>query len=230
MKPFSIALVFCFLSCQKSEKIVISEPKGIKPQKPSLEYLTDSLAIEGTMYTVIQGYPGSHNNLPLRILYKGDTIYTHPNFAGNGFEFEDVDRDSINDISLNQLSNVGGVKELIIFDRKTDTFREIKDFSDFPSSERLEGTKYFYSNHRMGCAGGMWGSELFYIDNFEAKSIARIFVVTCRDADYAMGVTIYKIEGKNERIMEQMVKVPAKYQNETAFFKDYWAKNYKRFE
>ncbi|MEL1244386.1 hypothetical protein AAEO56_08955 [Flavobacterium sp. DGU11] len=230
MKPFAITLLFCFLGCQKSEKIVINEPQQVKPQKPAPEYLVDSIAINGKMYTVMQGHPANNNNCPLCILHEGDTIYKHTNWAVNGFEFEDLDRDGNADIRLNQLSNVGGVKEWIMFDSKTGVFKEIKNFSEFPASKKLEDTKYFYSDHKMGCAGGMWGSELFYIDKFEVKPIGRIFIVTCRDADYAMGVTIYKIEGKNERKIEQMLKVPEKYMDETVFFKDYWLKNYKKFE
>ncbi|KOS06277.1 hypothetical protein AM493_09710 [Flavobacterium akiainvivens] len=231
MKLLPLLLLFLF-GCQKSDNVtVLDEPKMPELKKPNPEYLIDSLAIAGKMYTVVQGYPTGKNELPLSILYKGDTIYKHPQKAGNGFDFEDVDGNGIPEVMMNQLSNVGGVYECIMFDPKSQGFKEVKKFDEFPDSKKLPGTQYFYSDHHMGCAGGMWGSELFYIDNFEAKAIAGIFIVTCETADYVKGVTISKLSGNNETVIEQMDKVPEKYtQDYTGFFKEYWSGNYKKFE
>ncbi len=216
MKYLTLCLLSCVFSCRESEKVILQqhEAKASTAKKAKPDYLMDTLAIDGKTYTILQGYPG-YNNLPLRILYGRDTIYRHDDYSGNGFELKDLEGNGVLDVELNYISNIGGVKEWVVFDAKSGTFRNIKDFVAFPSSEKLAGTKYFYSDHRMGCAGGMWGSELFFIENFEAKAIARIFIVRCPDADYTHGVTIYKIGGKSEQIVEQMPEVPEKYQNDS---------------
>lgn len=242
MKPFlPLICALGFTACQKDNPISpvsiadsnVTDSVVTPVYKNSVDpqYLIDSVTVAGKMYKVVQGYPSGKNDLPLRILYEGDTIYRHSTKAYNGFEFEDIDGDGILDIKMNQLSNVGGAFELVMFDAKAQRFKEIKGFYEFTSTEKLPGTKYFYSDHRMGCAGGMWGSELFYIDNFEAKAVARIFIVTCQDADYAQGVTVYKIKGDSETIITQMDEVPEKYIYDYAgFFKEYWSGKYKKFE
>jgi hypothetical protein len=233
MKTLSLLLLLCFFGCQRSDSvIVLDDLPAPAPKKPRPEYLVDSFTIKGKMYRVVQQHPWAKNGLPLRVLYKGDTIYRHDTAAGNGFEFEDFNGDGVLDIRMDHLTNVGGSKEWIVFDPKAQRFKNIKGFFEFPATEKLPGTKYFYSDHRMGCAGGMWGSELFYIDNFEAKAIARIFIVTCEGADYAQGVTIFKINGNDETIVTQLDEVPEEYSSRdyAEYFSYYWSNNYKKFE
>lgn len=231
MKFLSLLLVLLF-GCQKSDNVIVLDELP-KPdhEKPRPEYLVDSLTVSGKTYRVVQGYPSGENMLPLSVVYSGDTLYKHSAKAPNGFHITDFDGNGILDIKMAQLSNVGGLCELVMFDPKSHTFKEVKHFTDFFSAEKLRGTKYFYSDHRMGCAGGMWGSELFYIDNFEAKAIARIFIVTCEGADYVQGVTIFKINGDTETIVTQLDEVPEEYVYDyPKFFKEYWSNNYKKFE
>jgi len=232
MKPLALFLLLCLLSCREQEKIMIIEPeaKAVTTVKDTPEYLADSLTISGKKYKIIQGFPTSKNHLNLSILHKGDTVYRHNNFSGNGFEFKDFDGNGTMDIELSYVTNIGGIKEWVVFDTTSKTFKEIRSFNKFPSSGKLAGTRYFYSDHNAGCGGGIWNSELFYIDDFKAKAVSRISIIRCRDADYTHGVTIHKIDGINERIVEQMVEVPEKFSSDSDFFSTYWAENYKRFE
>jgi len=117
-----------------------------------------------------------------------------------------------------------------MYDPKNKRFKNVEGFTDFPSPEKLDGTGYYYSDHKMGCAGGMWGSELFYIKNFKAVATARIYIVTCHKEDYETGVFIYDIQGKKEKLTARLKSVPLKYNDDSDYFMDYWGKNYKKFE
>jgi hypothetical protein len=103
------------------------------------EFLRDTLKIGNNSFTVIQKSPRSESEMNLTILNSnGDTIYIHDTYATNGFEFEDFDNDGVLDIRLNQVTNVGGVSELIMYDKTNSTFKPIVNFDNFPEPTKVE--------------------------------------------------------------------------------------------
>ena len=75
---------------------------------------------------------------------KGDTLITKSDYY-NDYEFKDFNKDGHPDIILHQSGNTPGVLDLFLFLPARETFREVKQFRDFPDPKQINGTKYYYS-------------------------------------------------------------------------------------
>lgn len=194
------------------------------------EYRSDTLKIGNNFFTVIQKNPSSKNEMNLTILNsKNDTIYCHDNYATNGFEFEDFDNDGVLDIRLYQITNVGGISELIMYDNKNSTFKPIINFDNFPEPTKIKNINLWYSYHRSGCADINWGSELFKIVDFKAIKIGKIEGRGC-EGETENGIFAYKINGEKETKVYSEKRESGYYSDKWDFIEKYWNKNYKQFK
>jgi hypothetical protein len=231
---FCVSIIGCNNQSADSKKnansdlILNSISKNDSIRKSRL--LIDTLTIEGKDYIVFQSYPGRDTSCPLTIIDNlRDTIYIHHNYATNGFEFEDFDNDGTLDIRMYQLSNIGGVSELIMFDKTSKSFREIMNFTDFAEPKKIENTKYWYSYQRSGCADVNWESRLFKIENFKAVEIGRLDAIFC-DYELNKGIFIFKISRDKKIKIHFENKLPEKYADRYLYIQDYWTNNYRKFE
>ena len=72
------------------------------------------------------------------------------------------------------------------------------NFSDFPAATPINGSGYYYSYYRNGCADNAWGSHLFRIEKDTAIKVAHIKGDGCGIKD---GIFIYRVrQAKNEMI------------------------------
>lgn len=173
-------------------------------------------------------------------LYKKDTLYViannvdtivkapelHPNF-----EFADFNNDGYKDIRINYLSNVPAVQDLLLFDKKNNTFKLVENFSAYPDPKAIPGSKYYYSYHRSGCADMNWDSDLFFIKDFKTTRIGNISAYECENSDTTDGIYIYKIKGLQRSFVNtKPISVIYSYQDHKwGFIKSYWLKHYKKF-
>ena len=206
MKKVILFLILLrFISCKdkteilvnskiKNHEIELKKKQIILKQKTEIyPCIKDTLKIDNSFYFVIQDDPRSETNRNLVILNdKSDTIYKHNDFATNGFEFEDFDNDGTLDIRLYQISNVGGLSELIMFDKNSKEFKNVENFTRFFEPTKPKKTKLWYSYHRSGCADINWDSDLFYIHNFKAIRIGNISGRGC-EGEPKNGIFINKI-------------------------------------
>ena len=65
------------------------------------------------------------------------------------WQFKDFNKDGYNDIYLDRGGNTPERFDLLVYVPTTKSFRQIKDFENFPAPENISGTKYFYSYHKM---------------------------------------------------------------------------------
>ena len=158
----------------------------------------------------------------------GDTILKEADLFQN-FEFKDFNGDGNNDLMINYISNIP-IKDLFLFDIETMKFRKVKDFSEYPESEPITGTKYYYYYHRSGCADMNWDSDLFYIDQFSTYRIGNISGRQC-DGD-KFGIYINRIDGDSMKLIETLpIETIDNYpDNKRGLIKKYWEKNYNRFD
>ena len=215
----------------KKNKIEVNKIKNVLNKKEVIySIIKDTLKIDKSFYFVIQDDPRSEINRNLVILNdKSDTIYKHDGFASNGFEFEDFDKDGTLDIRLNQISNTGGLSELIIFDKKTKEFRNVEDFTRFFEPTKLKKTKLWYSYHRSGCADINWDSDLFYIQNFKAVRIGNISGKGCEN-EPKNGIFINKIIGDKKVLIKEIIREEGYYGDKWEFIEKYWNENFKKFK
>ena len=217
-----ISLVF-LLSCQNKEARKDRKEESINNVQKVLD--SSIVIIDNIKYKV---YLSLDKDLFV-LNEKNDTIYKHPKRATNGFEITDYNEDGYKDILINQISNVGGLHELVFYEKKSGQFIAVENFTEFPSSEKIQGTKYYYSFHRSGCADANWDSDLFYIENYKAIKIGNISGRECETEEHKR-IFINKVIGGKE-ILKETVSVDEKKQlDKWDLIKKYWIANYKNFE
>jgi hypothetical protein len=240
----SLILLFLSISCHQNKEVskVIKESnskpiKIVAERKLDTTYETyplviDTLKIGLQKFIVIQKDPRNDddNEMNLTILNsQKDTIYVHDTYATNGFNFEDFDNNGILDIRLEQITNVGGVSELIFYDKDKKIFKAVEDFSNYPNPIKVKNTKYWYSYHRSGCADINWGSELFKIENFKVIKIGEIEGIGCEE-EKENGIFIYKTKGDSRKRILSEKREPGYYADKWDYIENYWNKNFKKFE
>jgi hypothetical protein len=157
-----------------------------------------------------------------------DTILNLPSEDFVGFEFKDFNKDGFKDIYLEWGGNMPDRYSVYVFVSSTGTFKELYNFSDFPAAASIEGTKYYYSYYRAGCADNAWGSHLFYIKDYKAIKVGNIKGEGCGIKD---GIYIYKVSGEKKNLVKTLpLNMIEKYKDfKWGFIKQFWTKNYSRF-
>jgi hypothetical protein len=231
---FSLFVISCSNQSTKNDKFIqadlipnnTSENDSLKDSK----LLVDTLTIEGIDYIVFQSYPGRDTSCNLTIINrKNDTVYIHRNYATNGFELEDFDNDGILDIRMYQLSNIGGISELIMFNKASKSFQEVLNFIDFADPKKIKNSAFWYSYQRAGCADVNWESKLFKIVDFRAIEVGEINGIFC-EHEPKKGIFIYRITGKQKSLIHSENKWLEKFRDRWVYMEDFWTKNYKKFE
>ena len=214
MKKFNfILLFFAYSFCLGQNKI-----------DTTILY-SESTIINGEKYF---GYSKTNDTLYVenskgKIIFKQESYYA--------FEFVDFNGDSLDDIVIHYMGNTPEVQDLYLFDFAKKNFVFVNNLSDFPAPIKIQGTKYYYSYHKSGCADMNWGSDLFYIDNFKTILIGNISGRQCNDRDKKDGVYISKISKQNKVLLQTLpTSILAKYTDyKWGFIAEYWKKNYKKF-
>ncbi|WP_130733620.1 hypothetical protein [Flavobacterium sp. J27] len=156
-----------------------------------------------------------------------DTLYKH-NGLTSGYEIKDFNEDGFMDIQIDYITNVPGINDILLFDTINLNFRLVKDFDYYPYAIKIQGTEYYYSYHRAGCADLNWESDLFYIQNFECFKIGNISGRGC-DGEERNGIIISKIKGNKKMELEYIKRDVGYYGDKWESIDNYWKKNYKKF-
>jgi hypothetical protein len=187
--------------------------------------LSDTATIDGTYYSAY--------------LRTNDTVYINDDrgnvvFKLNGYGYEllftDFDHDGFKDLVVRHLGNIPGILDLVKYDGDQKRFSFV-DFKLYPDAQWIEGTKYYYSYHRSGCADNYWESDLFYIQDFEIVRIGNITGKNCDGVEEEKGIFIFRIENNLSIYVETK---PLSALNDYpdykwGFIRDYWTKNLRRF-
>jgi hypothetical protein len=189
--------------------------------------MTDSATIYGEKYRAIY-----RTDEFLYILDSKDIILFRSRDYYPDFEFVDFDKDGLKELMINYLSNIPAIKDLIKFDINSKMFIPIEKFDEYPDPKSINGTKYFYSYHRSGCADMNWDSDLFYIENFKTIKIGSIAGRECEDMDEKDGIYIYKIVGDTKVNIKTLPigTINEFKDNKWGFIMNYWSRNYQYFE
>lgn len=194
--------------------------------KTGIKLLVDTLQIYSEIFIVAQSYPGKNPQVNLFILNEdGDTVYKHPHIAGNGFSLQDFDKNGVLDIRMFQLSNVGGISELICYDKSANEFIEVKGFENYPQPKQLGDSKIWYTYHSSGCADANWGSELFVIEKFKLIELGDIIAGFCPRSDQK-GIRTFRIRDNTKERIHSFSEEPV---NKHKFLKKYWKEHVELF-
>ncbi|RZL34592.1 MAG: hypothetical protein EOO96_09275 [Pedobacter sp.] len=192
----------------------------ISPRYSDVQHVATNI-INGKTYTAF-----FHNNGNFYITnVKKDTVFKAIDQFGPDFTFVDFNKDGYNDIRFSYTTNVPGINDLILYDKKSASFKAVKNFDDYPDAKPILGTKYYYSYHKSGCADESWDSDLFYIKNFETHKLANISVDCGTDS-----LVISKVIEEEKKLYEVFSESKAlKGIDKWIFIKQYWKKNYQKF-
>jgi len=149
-------------------------------------------------------------------------------------KFIDFNKDGYLDIIISYFTNVPGIGDLIMYDKKRGKLIKIKDFSNYPAPVKIAGKSLYYSYHRSGCADNDWGSDLFMIVNFKTVKLGTIYGVGCggdSNEKEEEGVFIYKQAKDKKRLLKKYpITVIDNYKSyKFGFIADYWNRHYKLF-
>ena len=226
--PWIFVVLLLVLSCSPSNERNISKeinrpiPESIAPDS-ILNSVIDTVAAHRFAITSTKNRVFIENDKG-KLIYKDDTYSPFQ-------EFIDFNGDGYKDILIEYMTNVPGVKDLLLYDKAEKTFKKVIDLQDYPSAVRIKQSKYYYSYHRSGCADSNWDSDLFYIENYRTVKIGSISGRNCENSGIDDGIYIYSF--KNEKKM-QVKKLPIsilrKHADKWEFIAKYWAQNLKRFE
>lgn len=159
---------------------------------------------------------------------KGKVVYSNDDNPFD-FEFSDFNGDGYSDIRMNYVSNTPGLQELLLFDIKSNEFKEVKTFNKYPNSKRIENSDFYYSYHGSGCADNDWGSELFKIEGTQITELGKIQGLGCLEND-TNGIYIYKVIGSEKELIKYIKREQGYWKEKWDFIEKYWTENKAEFE
>lgn len=152
-----------------------------------------------------------------------DTIFKES--LDPNFEFVDFDEDGYEDVMFTYMGNIS-VNDVLLYTPEKNTFIKVDSLTNFPDPKRIEGTPFYYSYHRSGCADMSWDSDLFYIQDFKTHLIGNISV----DCDIDT-IFVHKVKNGEYILYKKLsLDVLDSYEEyKWGFIADYWSKYYKHF-
>jgi hypothetical protein len=220
-KPLQVISIIFFLTIS----FQLFAQKNKKTQIDTSVYSSQSVTIQGRKY---DGFL-TPNGFQL-LNSKNETYLKH---SGDYFtwEFKDFNKDGYKDIYLDKGGNTPERFDLLLYVPSTKSFRQIKDLEYFPAPENINGTKYYYSYHRSGCADMNWDSDLFYIKDYKAVRLANISGRECENSGIKDGLYVSKFRAEKKIIIKTLPidTIRTYKENKWGFIKAYWTKNYKLF-
>ncbi|ULQ54713.1 hypothetical protein [Flavihumibacter fluvii] len=170
----------------------------------------------------------------------GDQPALEDTISGPGLlplEFPDFNADGFLDILL-KYADKSSTAYLYLFDPRSNTFKSIDGFVNYPNAVRLHtNPAYYYAYYSEGCSDLNWISDLFKIDSFKTIQIGHIYGKGCEYnvLENPQLIGIYKTTGDNgqsEILVEKLpyLKFIPTNNEKRDFLEKYWNNNYYKFE
>jgi hypothetical protein len=221
MRTFTIILLSGFLACNANGRT-----EKVEHDQPVIDSTIVSVKTTNILGEEYRGVGTSEYRI-IVLNSNGDTVLNEADLYFD-FEFSDFNGDSLKDIVVHPLTNVPGIQNLLLFDKEKMAFTRVSGFEKFPDPKPIQGTDYYYSYHRSGCADNFWDSDLFYIDGFETKLLGNISGNECEGEK---GIVVSKsVDGEKKIVTRLSVDILEKFDNgKWGFIAGYWTRNYSKF-
>lgn len=226
MKNIFIVLIITLLfSCQKKNvnQIKTESKKELEIEEEQFYIDCKEEVINGIKFKACLKRPGlfTIENSKKEIIYKQETP--------SEFKFSDFNEDGYLDIILEYLTQTPGSDELLLFNKKSNSFEKVIDFMVFPSAIKIKNSELYYSYHKSGCADSNWGSDLFKIENNKAIRIGNMQGIGC-GIDEESGIYINKVFEGNLKLVKYIKRDEGYWDGKWEFIEKYWTENYKSFK
>lgn len=164
---------------------------------------------------------------------KGDTIVKSEDYYFEA-KYLDIDEDGYKDIRVFAFSNTPNQCDNYLFDNTTNTFKYIENCD--LDIKKLNGTDFYYSYNRTGCADLNWESHLSKIENNKLVDYGYINGRGCdfEIKDNPQVIEIYKVinsDKDEKKLIKSLpyVKHIPKPDDKLTFIENYWKQNFKMF-
>jgi hypothetical protein len=165
---------------------------------------------------------------------RGDTIVKSNDYFFKA-EFPDIDEDGSIDIRISVMSNTPNQCENYLFDKTGNTFRLVENCD--LDIKKINGTAFYYSYNRAGCADMNWESHLSKIKNYQLVNYGYMNGQGC-DADIKKNpqvIEIYKVSNFDTRQRTMVKSIPytnviIENNDKWDFIENYWRINCEMFE
>lgn len=189
----------------------------------------DTLKINDQQYFQIV----EDNRFNCLLSIQGDTIVKSEGYYSE-VKFLDIDKDGYKDIRVFIFSNTPNQCDNYLYDQELKTFKILENCN--LDIEKLEGTQFYYSYNRVGCAEMNWESHLSKIESHKLVNYCYMNGQGCEVEikENPQVIKIYKIIDsiKNEmkliKTLSYMKCIP-KSVNKWDFIKKFWTLNIKTF-
>lgn len=188
----------------------------------------DTVLINGAIYRLVQD-----TNNHIHVITSNDTsaLCEMEGIVPQLVEVTDFDRDGYDDVIVHFFSNTPGQVEIYLFDTSTMKFVHLEDALGYYAPYPLDGTPYYVSYNRAGCADYRWESHLFGIDRHRAFPMGRLYGRQCPGDEHPAVLAYRALD--NER-WERIDSLPGDtsgsfFRKKWEFIHQYWKKNHARF-
>lgn len=231
LNMISVILLIFALSCNDTKESGVPEsPYSLKTGqifdaggKDSIVH-ADSAIVDGQLYSAF--YTNKDEFCLLNA--KGKTVFQSHGLTEN-FLFEDFNRDGFKDIKVKQLSVMGDMFDLILYDKNDSSFHRVDGFSDYTNSRRIGNTKYLYSFMSPNWTREDWFSCLYYVENFKTIKIGEIERWAGEDSVKMKGIYIRISKSDRDSLINKLPLAAIPEDGDYSFISQYWKRNYKKF-
>jgi hypothetical protein len=136
----------------------------------------------------------------------------------SNWQRKDMNNDGYRDIIITQ----GGNRYwdmLYLYDPQNDSLHRIPEFFDYPDTEQIGDTGYFYSYLARGCADAEWESKLIRIEEQKIVEYGSIYGHGCHQAEDKRMISIKHGDIAKELSMDKTLGTG---NDKWKFIKEYW--------
>lgn len=192
---------------------------------------TASATFDGTAYNATLN---GDESLSIRAVKKtvtyikrADLYVIFEKFAS--LEFKDINGDGYPDLVVHYKSNIPNVTDAALYDKRSKKFVLITGYPNYPASERILNSNFYYSYHTGGCADMDWDSDLYKIVKYKIIPLGTISGKGCESSSEKLGIYIYKMRHKKENLIKSLPITDLAKGGKEAFIKAYWGGKYRDF-
>ncbi|WP_028376124.1 hypothetical protein [Leeuwenhoekiella sp. MAR_2009_132] len=218
----STIITFLILNSCNLKKSDTDKFKNLKKENDSIYYKYESETIDKIRYEFFIDKNGE-----FKIKDESGEIQFSQVENITDFEIKDFDLDGYKDVIIIHPSN-RVLETLLIYNSSLQKFILIDNFTNYPSSKKIETSRFYYSYQGAGCAQNDWISHLYFIDNYKIIDKGLIVGYGCLKNE-KNGIYIYKIAEKDTTLIKYIKNENGFGQEKFDLIDNYWSNNLEKF-
>ncbi|WGH76401.1 hypothetical protein P8625_04365 [Tenacibaculum tangerinum] len=218
----STIITFLILNSCNLKKSNIDKAEDLKKENDSIYYKYESATIDKIKFEFFIDKNGE-----FKIKDTSGEIQFSQTENVTDFEIKDFDKDGYKDVIIIHPSN-RVLETLLLYNSSLQKFILIDNFTNYPNSQKIESSGFYYSYQGTGCAQNDWLSHLYLINNYKIIDKGLIKGFGCLKNE-KNGIYIYKFAEKDTLLIEYVKNEDGFGQEKFDFIDNYWINNLDKF-